>query len=149
MVFLMWALASSCFPYLRFYILLQRSMNRFLWCRSPDQMSHHWFFMHNVETEKENTYAAGMAIRKLEILGKWDLGIQHFLDPPTPVLYFCQLKERVSLHVYVIWLEYGMGLLHCPFTARIFAVTYSTVNFDGHSPDFSTLDHYCAVFLPF
>ena len=76
--------------------------------------------MHNVESEEENIYVADMAI---EILGKRDLGIQYFLDSHIPVLYSCQLKEHVSLQGYVIWLGYGMGLLHWPFTARIFSVT--------------------------
>lgn len=40
----------------------------------------------------------------------------------STVMYSSQLKEHVSLQKYVIWLGYGMGLLHWPFTARIFSV---------------------------
>lgn len=71
---------------------------------------------------RKNIYVADMAIRILGILGKRGLWIQHFLDPHIPVLYSCQIKERVSLQGYVMWLGYGMGLLHWHFTARIFSV---------------------------
>lgn len=55
-------------------------------------MGPNWVFMHNVESEEQNIYVADMAIRRREILGKLDLGIQHFFGSTHPSAVFLPIR---------------------------------------------------------